>query len=224
MRHPIPSLSKPTDNNDHPQNSSRPAQCFPSAHSTTSTNGRLTKPSRLPLGLLPRTRGRSSRRMLPPGSTGQPRLQDYSLRLPGRVCYHRIPSYCSANHVLIGPSFKPTTVLRTGGLNDISNRNAQVSPKTPNQLQFGVTPSKPLDFPGTILRPSASRRSVRKSRGSIFETPDAQGRRPHWEDIDSASPTVSPVQALVNEILEEDDSEIEYVPPPCTGTLRWNVS
>jgi hypothetical protein len=73
-----------------------------------------------------------------------------------------------------------------------------------------------LQTPGTLLRPSSTRKHIRvpRSASKSFETPQSQGQ--HW-DVSDVS-IECPETAVVNEsIEEEDDGEIEYMPPSAIG-------
>lgn len=86
------------------------------------------------------------------------------------------------------------------------------------KLQLGVTPRPPVEVPTSVLRPSSTRKSLRAPRKS-FETPDKVGRKPHW-DVSEGEIDVEGNQSICSSrevILEEDDDEVEYMPPPVTG-------
>lgn len=126
------------------------------------------------------------------------------------------------------PSTSYTTRITTA-LFDKTNRTPFPSsrdqfPVTPlpavGKLQLGV-PN--LDVPATVLRPSSTRKSLRAPRASSnFETPEARGRRPHWDVSDGdisvefvTSSALEGVDVIVEE--KEDDDEVEYMPPSDPG-------
>ncbi|KAG8906924.1 hypothetical protein FRB99_005698 [Tulasnella sp. 403] len=107
-----------------------------------------------------------------------------------------------------------------------------VTPLPAQKLQLGATPkdTDTLDLPSPVLRPSSTRKSIRAPRSASknFQTPERRGRRPHW-DISDGDISVEIVNlsagglGLDNEIIEEgaeldedDDDEIEYMPPSGT--------
>jgi hypothetical protein len=85
------------------------------------------------------------------------------------------------------------------------------------------TPAPPKvsnDVPQATVRPSAGRLSIRAPRLSIFETPDAHGRRAHWDigDVDAGPDMDNHVEATNSVRLEgvdidSGDDELEYMPP-----------
>lgn len=70
--------------------------------------------------------------------------------------------------------------------------------------------------PGTLLRPSSTRKHIRvpRSASKSFETPQSQGN--HWDVSDIS--IEGPETATVNESIgEEDTDEVEYMPPSAIG-------
>ncbi|KDQ21693.1 hypothetical protein BOTBODRAFT_26124 [Botryobasidium botryosum FD-172 SS1] len=114
---------------------------------------------------------------------------------------------------------------RKGPLDDKTNKTPFVSrsnlPQTPSPQKCGASPSLESMKPGvpqTVLRPSSMRKSLRfrTSAGKEFTTPEASGRRPHWdiEDIslEAGQTSVTGMEA-VSVLPDEDDFELEYMPP-----------
>lgn len=132
---------------------------------------------------------------------------------------------------------KPTTSTRLFALVDKTNKTPFVLrnqfPATPvpsGKLNLGFTPhpSTLLDAPGSVLRPSSTRKSLRVPRSSSksFETPDTNGRRPHWdvsfndgldEDVSMEVPGSSEAIAEEIEVDEDDPTELEVMQPPSKG-------
>ncbi|KAG8888221.1 hypothetical protein FRB98_008161 [Tulasnella sp. 332] len=158
---------------------------------------------------------------------------------PGRVVYPFTPkpkgssSYDSDHHAfddrILATAVKASTSYaapRMMVLLDKTNRTPfpsrnqfPVTPLPSGKLQLGLTPRLSLEAPPTIMRPSSARKSLRAPRSSTasnFETPEARGRRPHWDvsdgDISVEIATSSTSLEHVS-IVEEDDDEIEYMPP-----------
>lgn len=91
-------------------------------------------------------------------------------------------------------------------------------------LKASFTPAPPQAAEAAV-RPSAGRLSIRAPRLSqTFETPDARGRRSHWDvgDVDPGPDMDEHVQAS-NEMtvegaeVEEEEEEFEYMPPTAIG-------
>jgi hypothetical protein len=73
-----------------------------------------------------------------------------------------------------------------------------------------------LQTPGTLLRPSSTRKHIRvpRSASKSFETPQSQGL--FWDVSDIS--IEGPETAAVNEFIEEEDYDmIEYMPPSAVG-------
>jgi hypothetical protein len=82
------------------------------------------------------------------------------------------------------------------------------------------------DAPRTTARPSAGRLSIRAPRSvsRTFETPDAHGRRAHWDVGDvEPGPDVDEHVQVSNGIttkeaeIDSGEDEIEYMPPTAIG-------
>lgn len=102
-----------------------------------------------------------------------------------------------------------------------SAQKSNLKPFTP------VPPLASQDALQAAPRPSAGRLSIRAPRSVIrsFETPDACGRRAHWDDGDmEPGPDMdehvqAPTDAIIKEAaIENDEDVIEYMPPTATGT------
>ena len=80
--------------------------------------------------------------------------------------------------------------------------------------------------PKSVLRPSSTRKSIRLPSKN-FETPDARGRKPHWDvsdgdiSVDLGSTSGNVLDGAI--IIEEDDDEVEYVPPAIPGVFNTLV-
>lgn len=83
------------------------------------------------------------------------------------------------------------------------------------KLPLSVTHTA-LQTPGTLLRPSSTRKHIRvpRSASKSFETPQSQGQ--HWDVSDVSIEGLEAV--AVNESIEEEDcDEIECMPPSAIG-------
>ncbi|KAG9029420.1 hypothetical protein FRB95_005313 [Tulasnella sp. JGI-2019a] len=158
---------------------------------------------------------------------------------PGRVAYPFTPkpksnNYFDSDHqafddTIIATAVKPSTSYvpnKVTVLLDKTNRTPfharnqfPVTPLPSGKLQLGLSPHMNLEPPPTVMRPSSTRKSLRAPRSSTassFETPDARGRRPHWDvsdgDVSVEIISATPAPEIVS-IVEEDDDEPEYMPP-----------
>jgi hypothetical protein len=136
-----------------------------------------------------------------------------------------------------GGKMAPRTVVRVlGDKTPFPNRARKSGgggAQTPIAFaKIGLDPLPALDTPG--LRPSSSRKSVRRSRGSgggggfdlaltgihglnlgaAFQTPKVNGNPWDVEDVDVAVPTM---EEAIEEEAAPDYDEIEYMPPKAEG-------
>lgn len=121
---------------------------------------------------------------------------------------------------------KPIVVLHRplGDKTPFPNRQLPVQTLAPQPSKMGklsmLDPA--LDkTPGSLLLPSARRKSLRlpRSASKKFTTPMQQGR--HWDVSDGeVDPDISTGDIEVQEVEQEDYDEVEYMPPKVPGMPR----
>ncbi|KAG8964583.1 hypothetical protein FRC03_001613 [Tulasnella sp. 419] len=116
----------------------------------------------------------------------------------------------------------PKLIALVDKTNKTPFRSRLYNPMTPlasgKQPSTSFSPMKAIPEPGTVIRPSAARKSIRlpQSASRSFETPEREGRKPFWEISDGdITVDLGPSELVPDGLVveEEDDDEIEYTTP-----------